>query len=169
VHGYSGKFRKDSNGKRANSHPPDDTICAQLLQTAKLNGDNWTKVTRMIDDMMLEQTPPEPGHSDSRYVTVAAQKILGIRPKDLKEARAQLRIAGRRNHDPKPPLQPDIEADPLFAGELLAGTAEAIKARCVWCAGTGQAGTPSNRSTCGQCRGTGRAEPPAAARKGAGR
>jgi hypothetical protein len=120
IRGYSAKFGKDNQGRPLHPHEPDDQIAAQLLTIAPC-----TRIVALIQDLMTERK--EPGQSYSWYVTVAAQRIAGIKPEDLKEARAQLRIAGKRNHDPPPPA-PEPAADD-FAGELISSVARTMKAK----------------------------------------
>jgi hypothetical protein len=119
VHGYSAKFRKDERtGGPAHTHPPDDKIIAQLLTIAPAE-----RIVRLIYELMAERK--EPGYSDSWYVTVAAKRILGIKPEELKQARAALRIVKRSAPpDPQPQTPPaDTEKpDRHFGPDLIRDT-----------------------------------------------
>jgi hypothetical protein len=80
VHGYQLKY-----GREQNAHPPDDKILAQLLTAAPL-----PRLIALIHELMGDRK--EPGGQYSWYVTVALQRIHGVKPETLKARRAALRI-----------------------------------------------------------------------------
>jgi hypothetical protein len=121
LHGYQLKFGKDPH-----AHAPDDEILAQFLAVAQ-----WPELHRVIyNELMPDRETP--GEKYSWYVTVALQKIYGIKPQLVKARRAQLRLV-KDLQDLNPPRaiageqQPLIEhaaaapeADPQFARDLIA-------------------------------------------------
>ncbi len=114
VHGYQCKLGRDPN-----PHPPDDKILAQLIAVAQPG-----QIIRLIQDLMAERK--EPGHQYSWYVTVALQRIHGIRPELLKQRRAELRIVRSRQPLDVPPTQQQLP-DPDFPSELIQTVAAATR------------------------------------------
>ena len=115
IWGYQLKFGPDHN-----SHPPDGDILAQFLAVAE-----WHRLEAMVYNELMPDRE-KPGYKYSWYVTVALQKIHGIKPAILKARRAELRIVR-----PPPPAaiageqQPlelradEPETDPQFGRELM--------------------------------------------------
>lgn len=62
----------------------------------------------------------EPGHSYAWYVTVAAQRIHGIRPQDLKTRRAELRLVKTHHQPAKEPETRDLDFTREIIGKLNA-------------------------------------------------
>jgi hypothetical protein len=85
VHGYQCKLGRDKNPL-----PPDDTILSQLLALAPLY-----RIVRMIEDLTAERK--EPGYSYGWYVTLAMQRIHGIRADEFKARKGELRLEPKRH------------------------------------------------------------------------
>jgi hypothetical protein len=86
IASHHAKFARKENRQ---PNLPDDQITAQFLAVAE-----WPKLEAMLMDLTSERK--EAGHSHGWYVTVALQRIHGISPQQLREAR------NRRNAKPCP-------------------------------------------------------------------
>ena len=110
IHGYMTKF-----GPTPQPAPPDPHILAQLLAVS-----DWGNIQGLLHHLMAERQPA--GEKYAWFVTVALQRIHGIRPDTLKARRADLREVKR----PKSPKPPEPTQDNLeFAGDLIADLAKA--------------------------------------------
>lgn len=89
VHGYHAKL-----GREKDPHPPDDRILAQLLAVGSAD-----RIVAVIQDLMAERQ--EPGYKYGWYVTVALQRIHGIRPEALEAKRAELKAVRKKNEPPE--------------------------------------------------------------------
>jgi hypothetical protein len=97
MHGYAAKFAHEPN-----PHPPDDTMVAQFLAIAP-----WPRLERLLHDLMAERQ--EAGHSYAWFISVAMQRIHGVKPELLKQARQQLKIIRRaKGETPDPQFTEDL-------------------------------------------------------------
>jgi len=85
MHTYAGKL---PHREVPQPHPPDDTMVAQFLAVAP-----WPRLEALLYDLMAERK--ECGYNYAWFTSVALQRIHGIKPQALKEAREQLRAIRR--------------------------------------------------------------------------
>jgi hypothetical protein len=97
-------------------HPVDDTILAQMLAVAPLD-----QLTHLLKTLFQEGKRPE--FSPAWFITVALQRLCGLRPDALKRRRAQLRVV-------RPPAPPQPQQEGLaFAQALTADLASKVRGR----------------------------------------
>lgn len=97
--GYASKLGLDPN-----PHPPPDTIVAQFLSVAP-----WPQLLQLFYDLMAERKVPGENYT-AWFVAVAMQRIHGVKPELLRQARAEFKIV-RKQRGELP--------DPEHARELL--------------------------------------------------
>ena len=82
LHGYAAKFPARGQDQ---PHPPDDQILAQFLAIAP-----WERLLGVMYDLMAERK--QCGQSYAWFVTVALQRIHGIKPDAVKARREELKL-----------------------------------------------------------------------------
>ena len=143
-----------------NPHPPDDVTLAQYLTAA--GGQAVTLIQKLLTE---KHTAPR---SPQWFVSVALDRLHGIRPKEADALRAELRIepkrhkalTGKQQQFPAPEektLSETQNHDPDFARELISEATAALSGKCEFCKGSGVAGQGAGKSRCGGCLGTGKA------------
>jgi hypothetical protein len=126
VHGYQCNDKYGGDRDR-NRNPPDEKITAQIIAATG----SLSKVIWLINHLSAGRE--EPGHQYSWYVTMALNRIHGFKAEEVKEARAQLKLARK----PSPPAiageqlplseaatATALDADPEFRNQLLSEIAE---------------------------------------------
>lgn len=96
LHGYMQKLGRDeANRPLANPHPPSDDLVAQFLAIAEPR-----RLGTLLDSLLLDQ---QTCHSYGWFVTVALQRIHGLHFREIREARAALKLvrSGGRVADPE--------------------------------------------------------------------
>ena len=87
LHGHMRKF-----GIEANAHPPDDKITARFLACGEDAG-GWPRLQALLTDLMNERKRPR---TYGWFVTVALQRIHGIKPAEVKNQQAALKLVRSR-------------------------------------------------------------------------
>jgi len=102
MHGYMRKF-----GIESDQHPPDEKIAAQFLACGDDAG-GWPRLEALLHDLMAER---KKAYSYAWFVSVALQRIHGIRPDLVKRQRAALKLVRSRERR-------DDSSAAIAAGEL---------------------------------------------------
>jgi len=82
MHSYAAKLPAANT---PNPHPPDDVMVSQFLAVAP-----WPQLEGLLYDLLGERK--QCGYSYAWFVSVALQRIHGIKPQLLKERREELKL-----------------------------------------------------------------------------